>query len=98
MKQLQQYQLTYSTPQNELKVKNSYMSVNSNSTASQQNLKNILAQNFSHLSPMSLINLTDEYLREFSEKFESVLMVYYGAMRKLIVKKPEAENLVSDSL
>ncbi len=37
--------------------------------------------------------LTCEYLREFSEKFETVLMGYSGAGAKLIhEKKPEAKN------
>ncbi len=39
--------------------------------------------------------LSCEYLREFSKKFETVLMEYSGAGGKLIhEKKPEAKNLV----
>ncbi len=42
---------------------------------------------------------TCEYLREFSKKFETVLMEYSGAGGKLIhEKKPEAKNLVTLSL
>jgi hypothetical protein len=39
--------------------------------------------------------LTCEYLREFSEKFETVLMGYSGAGGKLINEKPQAKNLVT---
>ncbi len=39
-----------------------------------------------------------EYLREFSKKFETALMVYSGARGKLILKKPEVKNLVALSL
>jgi hypothetical protein len=43
--------------------------------------------------------LSCEYLREFSEKFETTLMVYSRAWGKLIhEKKPEVENLVTLSL
>ncbi len=42
--------------------------------------------------------LTCEYLREFSKKFETVLMGYSGAGGKLIHKKLEAKNLVTLSL
>jgi hypothetical protein len=43
--------------------------------------------------------LTCEYLREFSKKFEMVLMGYSGAGGKLIHKKKlEAKNLVTLSL
>jgi hypothetical protein len=43
--------------------------------------------------------LSCEYLREFSKKFETVLMGYSGAGEKLIdEKKPEAKNLVTLSL
>jgi hypothetical protein len=43
MKRLQQNQLT---PQSEYQLQNLYMSVNSNPTASQQNIKNFLPQIF----------------------------------------------------
>ncbi len=40
-----------------------------------------------------------EYLREFSKKFKTAPMEYLGAWETLIHdKKPEVENLVSDSL
>jgi hypothetical protein len=40
-----------------------------------------------------------EYLREFSKKFETALMVYSEAVGKLVQeKKPEAKNLVTLSL
>jgi hypothetical protein len=43
--------------------------------------------------------LSCEYLREFSKKFETALMVYSGAWGKLIHgKKPEVKNLVTLSL
>ncbi len=43
--------------------------------------------------------LSCEYLREFSKKFETALMVHSGAWRKLIhEKKPESKNLVTLSL
>ncbi len=42
--------------------------------------------------------LTCEYLREFSKKFETVLMGYSGAGGKLIHEKPEAKKLVTLSL
>jgi hypothetical protein len=42
--------------------------------------------------------LSCEYLREFSKKFETALMVYSGAWGKLIHEKTEVENLVTLSL
>jgi hypothetical protein len=50
MNQLQRHQLAY-TPQNENKVKNHYMNINSNPTASQQKKirKNFLSQFFSSI-------------------------------------------------
>jgi hypothetical protein len=54
-----------------------------------------------NLPPLSLIPaaiLSCEYLREFSKKFETVLIGYSGAGGKLIHKKPEAKNLVTLSL
>ncbi len=42
--------------------------------------------------------LSCEYLREFSKKFETALMVYSGAWGKLIHKKPDIENLMTLSL
>jgi hypothetical protein len=54
------------------------------------------------LSPVSLtpaINIHREYLREFSKQFKTAPMEYLGAWGTLIhEKKPEVENLVSDSL
>jgi hypothetical protein len=51
MKHLQKISLP--TPQSEHYVKNHYMSVNSNPTLSQQNLKkSFLSQHFSRLSPV----------------------------------------------
>jgi hypothetical protein len=43
-----------------------------------------------------LCNLSCEYLREFSKKFDTALMVFLGAWVKLIHIK--AENLVTLSL
>jgi hypothetical protein len=43
--------------------------------------------------------LSCKYLCEFSNKFETVLMLYSGAWGKLIhEKKPEVENLATLSL
>jgi hypothetical protein len=42
--------------------------------------------------------LSCEYLREFSKKFETTLMVYSEAWGKLIHEKKEVENLVTLSL
>jgi hypothetical protein len=43
--------------------------------------------------------LSCEYLREFSKKIETALLVYSGAWGKLIhEKKTEVENLVALSL
>ncbi len=44
--------------------------------------------------------LSCEYLREFSKKFETALMVQYtqGLGGNWIMKKPEAKNLVTLSL
>ncbi len=42
--------------------------------------------------------LTCEYLREFSKKFEMILMLFSGAWGKWFMKKPEAKNLVTLSL
>ncbi len=40
-----------------------------------------------------------DYLCEFSKKFQTITMAYSGARGRLIYeKKPEVENLVSDSL
>ncbi len=48
-----------------------------------------LIEDFFHLPPVSC-----EYLREFSKKFEKVLMGYSGAGGKLIdEKKPEAKKI-----
>ncbi len=47
----------------------------------------------------SFATFISEYLRKFSKKFEMVLMGYSGDRGTLIYeKKPEGENLVSDSL
>ncbi len=38
-------------------------------------------------------NLTCEYLREFSKKFEMVLMGYSGAVEKLIYEKNQKQKI-----
>jgi hypothetical protein len=49
-----------------------------------------------NLPPVSLtpvVPLTCEYLREFSKKFETVLMGYSGAGGKLIHKKNQKQKI-----
>ncbi len=41
---------------------------------------------------------TCEYLREFSTKFEMILMLFSGAWGRWVMKKPDAKNLVTLSL
>ncbi len=58
--------------------------------SSEQNMKKILSQNFSLFLPVSLtplINIIREYLREFSKKFEMILLGYSGAQGTLIYEK-----------
>jgi hypothetical protein len=52
MKHLQQYQFAYTSSKH--LVKNHYLSIDKNPTASQKNMKNLLTQNICHLSPVSL--------------------------------------------
>jgi hypothetical protein len=49
------------------------------------------------LPPVSLIlwcTLTCEYLREFSKKFERILMEYSGAGKKLIHEKNQKKKIL----
>ncbi len=59
----------------------------------------ILSQNFSFFSPVSLTPLINIHSRISPRIFEKFEMVHSGARGTLIYeKKPEGENLVSDSL
>jgi hypothetical protein len=75
MKQMEQYQLAYITCRGSIKyVKNHYMVVNSNSAASQLNMKKLsLSLNFSHLSPVSLKLVIKFYFRTYLGIFIKIL-------------------------
>jgi hypothetical protein len=63
-----------------------------------QNLPLVLLIPVANLPPVLLIpvqwcTLTCEYLREFSKKFETVLMGYLGAGGKLIHEKNQKQKI-----
>ncbi len=73
-------------------VKNYFISVYCNLIASKQSMKKKFSHFFSHLS-------LHRYSHEFSLKIKNGSNGVFRAQGKLIcAKKPEAENLVSDSL
>jgi hypothetical protein len=81
------------------------MSVNSNLTASQQNMKKLpISQLLSHLSPVSLtpvINLSSRILPRIFVKIRNGTMIHgilRGPAETDLLENTEVENLVSDSL
>jgi hypothetical protein len=55
-----------------------------------------MIEDFLHLPPVSLTRwqtLSCEYLREFSKKFETTLMIYSGAWGKLIHEKNQKSKI-----
>ncbi len=80
-----------------------YLWVNSTSQRCPNKIiKTFMIEDFFHLPPVlrhRWCTLSCEYLREFSKKFETALILYSGAWEKLIHEKnPEVENLVTPSL
>jgi hypothetical protein len=60
-------------------------------------IKIFLFEDFFHLPPVSttpVVNLELQYLREFSKKFETVLMGYSGAGGKMIHEKNQNRKIL----
>jgi hypothetical protein len=81
------------TPESELEGKNLYICFLYYPKVTKQNYYNFSDERFFPFATGVVDTLSREYLREFSKKFETVLMEYSGAGGKLIHEKNQKQKI-----